>query len=301
MLFFCTGLLLPTLSATNSNDLYYLRQCLSSVETSNLAIANYRYMVSGKRETLKMLARFPRYEQTLERILLEEGLPTWLKYVTLAESRLVVDAVSSAGAAGLWQIMPGTARGLGLRVDKDLDERLDVVKASRAAALHLKKLYTEFDSWLLAIAAYNCGAGNVRKAQLRSGGSRYRDIYRYLPRQTRRYLPRVLTIAAIGQDPTHFGLTVEPSKVVSSSSAEPTTPCLQGKSIFCQSPSPTCHRSFSAPSGSCPATHPAVGEPSATAQLATDQTEPPLAVSELAVVGRMAPLPSRALYWSGES
>jgi len=298
------GLLLPTLWASNSNDLYYLRQCLSSVEAGYLAKANYRYTVSGKRETARMLARFPRYEQTLERILLEEGLPAWLKYVPLAESRLVVDAVSSAGAVGLWQIMPGTARGLGLRVGKNLDERLDVVKASRAAALHLKQLYTEFDSWLLAIAAYNCGAQNVRKAQFRSGGSRYREIYRYLPRQTRRYLPRVLTIAVIGENPTHFGLAVEPATLASSpSSVGTTTRSPQDKILACQSALPTFDCFFSPPSLSCPAPYPAIDSPSNTVPLTAYQTVPQLGVSEVALGDEMVPLPlpSRALYWPGES
>jgi membrane-bound lytic murein transglycosylase D len=144
----------------------------------------------------------------IKQILVEEGLPDWLCYLPLAESRLNLTAESVVGAAGLWQIMPATARSLGLRVNSKIDERLDVVKSSRAAAQYLKKLHSQFDDWLLALAAYNCGPGNVRKAQRRARAYFYHEISRYLPSQTRRYLPRVLTIAHIAQSPDTYGFVL---------------------------------------------------------------------------------------------
>lgn len=188
-------------------DLYYLQDCLSARDTPYLKKALHRYSVSGKRETKKMLERLPVFEVTLNQALTEEGIPDWLKYITLAESRLRTRAVSPAGAAGLWQIMPRTGRSLGLVINDRTDERLDTYKASKAAARYLKQLHLQFGDWLLALAAYNCGAGNVRKAQRRARGYFYHEISRFLPKQTRRYIPRVLTIAKIAQQPQDFGFS----------------------------------------------------------------------------------------------
>lgn len=155
-----------------------------------------------------MLKKLPFYEATMAKALADAEVPDWLKYIPLAESRLKANAVSPAGAVGLWQIMPRTGRSLGLTINEQVDERLDTYKASVAAAKYLKQLHHQFGDWLLALAAYNCGPGNVRKAQRRSGGYFYHEISRFLPRQTRRYIPRVLTIARIAQKPQAFGLSV---------------------------------------------------------------------------------------------
>jgi membrane-bound lytic murein transglycosylase D len=193
------------------NDLSYLKECLAAHNDRYLDKANYRYSVSGRRETKAMLTKFPKYENLIKQVLLDEGLPTWLCYLPLAESRLSLTAVSSAGAEGLWQIMPATARSLGLRVNSKVDERLDIVKSTRAAAQYLKSLHSQFDDWLLALAAYNCGPGNVRKAQRRARAYFYHEISRYLPSQTRRYVPRVLTISHIAQFPDIYGLELDKS------------------------------------------------------------------------------------------
>ncbi len=152
-----------------------------------------------------MLARIPTFEAEFDRALLEHDIPQWVKYLPMAESRLLAQAFSPAGAAGLWQIMPATGRGLGLKINGQTDERLHTKKASHAAAKYLKQLHSQFGDWLLALAAYNCGAGNVRKAQRRAKGYFYHEISRYLPRQTRRYIPRVLTIATIAENPVLHG------------------------------------------------------------------------------------------------
>lgn len=188
-------------------DLSYLQDCVAQRDIIYMDKAMYRYAVSGRKETRLMLEQLSTLEATLGKALAEAGVPDWLKYLPLAESRLQSKAVSPAGAAGLWQIMPRTARSLGLKINRRVDERLDTHKASLAAARYLKNLHLQFDDWLLALAAYNCGPGNVRKAQRRSGGYFYHEISRYLPRQTRRYIPRVLTIARIAQDPEYFGFS----------------------------------------------------------------------------------------------
>ncbi|MBR5532920.1 MAG: LysM peptidoglycan-binding domain-containing protein [Bacteroidales bacterium] len=129
---------------------------------------------------------FPIFEEALER----EGLPHELKYMPVIESALRPNAVSRAGAAGLWQIMPKTAKGLNLEVNSLVDERRSPIKSSEAAAKYLKELYNTYNDWSLAIAAYNCGPGNVNKAIIRSGGKRdFWGIYHHLPRETRGYVP----------------------------------------------------------------------------------------------------------------
>ena len=129
---------------------------------------------------------FPIFEDALEK----EGLPLELKYMPVIESAFRPNAVSRVGAAGLWQIMPKTAKGLGLEVNSLVDERRSPIKSSDAAAKYLKELYNIYNDWSLAIAAYNCGPGNVNKAIIRSGGKKdFWGIYHHLPRETRGYVP----------------------------------------------------------------------------------------------------------------
>ena len=132
----------------------------------------------------------PIFEEALER----EGLPLELKYLPVIESALNPDAVSRAGATGIWQFMLPTAKGLGMEVTTLVDERRDPVASSAAAAKYLKQLYGIFNDWGLAIAAYNCGPGNINKALSRAGASAdnpkdYWQIYYYLPAETRGYVP----------------------------------------------------------------------------------------------------------------
>jgi membrane-bound lytic murein transglycosylase D len=135
---------------------------------------------------------FPMFEKYLKKY----NLPDALKYLAVVESGLRTNAVSHASAVGLWQFIPSTGKMYGLNEDWYVDDRMDPEKATDAACRHLKDLYRTFDDWELAIAAYNCGAGNVRKAIRRSGYKRkFWEIYRYLPRETRSYLPQFVAIA----------------------------------------------------------------------------------------------------------
>lgn len=129
---------------------------------------------------------FPLFEEMLYRY----GLPEELKYLPVIESGLNVAARSPMGAAGLWQFMPQTGKNSGLEINSLVDERFDAVKSTEAACRFLKSLYALYGDWNLAIAAYNCGPGNVNKAIHRAGGKRdFWDIYPFLPRETRSYLP----------------------------------------------------------------------------------------------------------------
>ncbi len=149
-----------------------------------------RYVKKNPRQvaSLQRTAKgyFPIFEDALNRY----GLPMELKYLPVIESGLKATAQSRMGAAGLWQFMPNTAKLVGLEVNSLVDERLDPIKSTEAACKFLRNLYNVYGDWNLAIAAYNCGPGNVNKAIHRSGGQRdFWAIYDFLPRETRAYLP----------------------------------------------------------------------------------------------------------------
>ncbi len=129
----------------------------------------------------------PIFEQALDR----HGLPMELKYLPVIESALNPVAVSRVGATGLWQFMLPTASGLGLEVNSMVDQRRDPYASSEAAAVYLKQLYDMFGDWSLAIAAYNCGPGNINKALRRAGGGKkdFWELYPFLPAETRGYVP----------------------------------------------------------------------------------------------------------------
>lgn len=129
---------------------------------------------------------FPIFEDAMQR----HGVPKELKYLAVIESALNPRAMSPAGASGLWQFMYHTGKMYDLKIDSKVDERYDPAKASDAAARYLRDLYRSFGDWTLAIAAYNCGPGNVNKAIRRSRGSKdFWTIYPFLPRETRGYVP----------------------------------------------------------------------------------------------------------------
>lgn len=133
---------------------------------------------------------FPIFEEALDR----HGMPQELKYLAVVESALFPGAKSRAAAVGLWQFMIGTGKMYGLEVDSYVDERCDVYQSTEAACLYLKDLYRIFGNWELALAAYNCGPGNVNKAIRRSGGTDYWGVYNNLPRETRGYVPAFIAV-----------------------------------------------------------------------------------------------------------
>ncbi|MDZ7897297.1 MAG: transglycosylase SLT domain-containing protein [Arcicella sp.] len=135
---------------------------------------------------------FPLYEKYLKKY----GLPDELKYLSLIESGLNPKVISRAGAGGLWQFMPKTARlDFGLRIDEYVDERFDPEKATEAACKYMRQLYRIFGDWQLVLAAYNTGPGNVRRAIRRcNGGQTFWAIYNCLPRETRGYVPQYIGI-----------------------------------------------------------------------------------------------------------
>ncbi len=146
--------------------------------------------------TRRMLERRDVYFPIYEKYLKQYNLPEELKYLSLIESGLETKAISNKGAGGLWQFMPYTARGdFGLRVDGVVDERFDPEKATEAACKYLKQLHRAFGDWHLALAAYNTGPGNVKRAIRKCGKSDFWGIYNCLPKQTRAYVPQFIAMA----------------------------------------------------------------------------------------------------------
>jgi membrane-bound lytic murein transglycosylase D len=151
-------------------------------------IVAYTGRLKGQMQQMIGLAQyyFPLIEEELDR----QGLPYELKILPMIESALQPTAISRAGAAGMWQFMLRTGKNMGLEVNSFVDQRMDPVASTRAACAYLKQLYDIYNDWTLAIAAYNCGPGNVNKALRRAPNAQtYWDIYDYLPRETRGYVP----------------------------------------------------------------------------------------------------------------
>jgi len=181
---------------TELHDSIYIRRLQKIPSLVNLT---YNNVVRGcihvytmrKREHMEvMLGLKDYYFPIFEEILDLYGLPFELKYLAVIESALNPRARSRVGATGMWQFMLSTGRMYKLEVNTFVDERRDPVASTHAAAKYLKDLYDIYSDWVLAIAAYNCGPGNVNKAIRRSGGkTSYWDIYPYLPRETRGYVP----------------------------------------------------------------------------------------------------------------
>lgn len=173
-----------------------------------------RYATKLRHQVSYMLGMMEYYEPLIEQALDVHGVPNELKYLPVVESALNPVAMSRVGATGLWQFMYSTGKLYGLKQNSLVDDRRDPVKATWAAAKHLKDLYDSFGDWSLAIAAYNCGSGNVRKAIYRSGGKTdFWDIYWYLPRETRGYLPAFIAATYIMTYHAEHGICPMESKL----------------------------------------------------------------------------------------
>ncbi len=157
----------------------------------------------------RVLARSGRVIPMIHRIFDEEGVPRDLAHMAMVESGYRHNARSRVGAIGLWQFMRGTARRYGLVCNEFADERLDPERSTRAAARYLKDLHAEFGDWYLAMAAYNSGEGKVRRAIKRTGENDFWALARsrYLPRETKNFVPAILAAIVVSNDPEQFGFT----------------------------------------------------------------------------------------------
>lgn len=155
----------------------------------------YYYVEKHKKSSEALLGEMQRYLPLFEQFIAERNLPEELKLLPIMESGVRSNATSRVGAVGLWQFMSRTARSMGLKINRYVDERRDPIKATKAALDYLTDMYNLYDDWTLALAAYNCGQGNVNKAIRKAGGKRdYWAIQKYLPRETRNYIPKFIAI-----------------------------------------------------------------------------------------------------------
>ncbi len=176
-----------------------LRSILSPIGLPwNDIVKQYIVMYTTARRTTisNVLSRSQYYFPLIEAELAAAGLPLELRMLPVIESALVPSARSRAGAMGLWQFMYATGKQYGLEITTFLDERRDPVASTRAACRYLAFLYRMYGDWQLVLAAYNCGPGNVNRALKRAGADAktYWDIYRFLPAETRGYVPSFIAV-----------------------------------------------------------------------------------------------------------
>jgi membrane-bound lytic murein transglycosylase D len=163
------------------------------------------FMDKGREHLERWLYLSGKYFPIIGRIFKEEGVPQEMMYLAMMESGLNPSARSWAKAVGLWQFMKGTGRLYGLRGNYWYDERRDFEKATRAAARYLKDMHDEYDDWQLAIAGYNSGGGRINRGIRRSRSNDFWSMRRYLPRETRNYVPQYIAVSLMSMNPEAYG------------------------------------------------------------------------------------------------
>src|SRR6266581_2519908 len=194
-----------------------------TVNDEVLSFLNFFQTPRGKAIVETGLRRSGRYRDMISRVLREEGVPQDLIYLAQAESAFQPLALSRAGARGIWQFVAYRGQQYGLRHTWWIDERQDPEKATHAAAQHLRDLYSLYGDWYLAMAAYNCGPGNVQKGIERTGYADFWELYKrnVLPRETKNYVPIIVALTLIAKDAAHYSIQVEPEAAVPTDVVKP--------------------------------------------------------------------------------
>src|SRR6202165_4043705 len=194
-----------------------------TVNDEVLSFLNFFQTPRGRAIVETGLRRAGRYREMIARVLREEGVPQDLIYLAQAESAFQPLALSNKGARGIWQFLAWRGNQYGLRHTWWVDDRQDPEKATRAAARHLRDLYGMYGDWFFAMAAYNCGPGNVQKGIERTGYADFWELYKrnVLPRQTKNYVPIIVALTLIAKDAAHYGIQAEPEAPVSTDIVKP--------------------------------------------------------------------------------
>src|SRR6266852_365210 len=194
-----------------------------TVNDEVLGFVNFFQTPRGRAIVETGLRRAGRYREMISRVLREEGMPQDLIYLAQAESAFQPLALSRAGARGIWQFVAYRGQQYGLRHTWWIDERQDPEKATHAAAQHLRDLYKLYGDWYLAMAAYNCGPGNVQKGIERTGYADFWELYKrnVLPRETKNYVPIIIALTLIAKDAAHYNIQVEPEAPVATDVVKP--------------------------------------------------------------------------------
>jgi membrane-bound lytic murein transglycosylase D len=182
------------------------------------------FAVKDKTRFQRFLQRGSVYQELVQDILRKNGIPADLYYLAMIESGYATHARSSANAVGVWQFIRGTGLQHGLKQNRYVDERRDVIRATRAAASYLKSLHAAFGSWYLAMAAYNAGEGRILRAVMHAHTKDFWELadQKALPPETRNYVPKFLAAVIIGRHPAKYGFSnikatpypaVEPAKL----------------------------------------------------------------------------------------
>jgi membrane-bound lytic murein transglycosylase D len=197
-----------------------------TVNDEVLQFLNFFQTPKGRDIVENGLRRSGKYRDMISRVLREEGLPQDLIYLAQAESAFQPLALSRAGARGIWQFVAYRGQQYGLRRTWWIDERQDPEKATRAAAQHLRDLYGLFGDWYLAMAAYNCGPGNVQKGIERTGYADFWELYKrnVLPRETKNYVPIIIALTLIAKDAAHYSIQADPESPVPTDVVKPGRP-----------------------------------------------------------------------------
>jgi membrane-bound lytic murein transglycosylase D len=177
-----------------------------------LGFLEYYQNGKGRNSIIAGLERMGMYRPMIQGILQEEGVPQDLIYLCQAESAFLPRALSRAAAKGMWQFISSRGTEYGLTQTWWVDERSDPEKSTRAAARHLKDLYSEFGDWYLAMAAYNAGPQRIKNALEKTGGTTFWDLVdrKVLPKETINYVPNIIALAIIGSDPVKYGFDIKP-------------------------------------------------------------------------------------------
>ncbi|MFM2269625.1 MAG: hypothetical protein RL757_3066 [Bacteroidota bacterium] len=181
-------------------------ECLVRVRTDDYVVKKINSFIRSKRETERMIGRTATYFPLFDEKIKELGLPADIKYITVLETELTPSTVSHAGATGIWQLMTDVREEFGLHINENVDERLDLVRATEAALKDFKRMFNAYDDWELALAGYNCGPGRLGGAMKKARSRDFNVVKKFLPTETQNYIPKFVAFTYLMKMYEHHGL-----------------------------------------------------------------------------------------------